>query len=392
MMKELRWRLLGVILALGLVSLFADMVYEGARSVGGAYLNLLGAPALVLGVLAAGEMVAVFSRMVGGYVAHRHPSPRLYWSILILGYSSVLSLPLLSMAGEWPQVILLYYVERFGKGVRAPVRDTVLSEVSEEVGRGKGFGLHELLDQVGAILGPLMVSSVIFMGGEQVIESYRAAFASLIAPGILSPIILLLAYRLYPTPRASLRIGERPRISGGFRGFLAFASLTGVGLIHWAIVSHYLQTQVGLRVLVPAEVPLIYLVAMMSDALLAIPLGAIYDRVGRKTLLIQPLTTLPITPLLFLHGGRAGLYAAAILWGLSMSSAETVMRAAVADYLPYRSRAFGYGLFSTSFHASMVLGALIYSYLYQLNLTHLIIQVSIGFEIAALILGIRKVS
>ncbi len=384
-------RLLGVILALGLVSLLADMVYEGARSVGGAYLNILGAPALILGILAAGELMAVLSRVVGGYLAHRHPSPRLYWSILVLGYLSVLSLPLLSLARQWPQVILLYYVERFGKGLRAPVRDTILSEVSEGVGRGKGFGLHELLDQVGAILGPGAVSSIILLGGESVVESYRLAFASLIVPGILAPLILLIAYRLYPTPRSSLKSRRELRLSRGFRDYLIFASLAGMGLIHWAIISHYLQTQVQQNILIPAEVPLIYLVAMLSDALSALPLGMLYDRIGRRALLVQPLTTSLITPAIFLQGGRMGLYSAAILWGLSMGSAETVMRAAVADYLQHQLRAMGYGLFSSIFHASTVIGASIYSYLYQLNLTHLIIQVSIGIEAAALVIGIRRI-
>ena len=337
--------------------------------------------------MAAGELLAVFSRMVGGILAHRFPSPKLYWALLFIGYSSILALPLLSLVSLWPQVILLYYVERFGKGVRTPIRDTILSEVSEGIGKGKGFGLHELLDQIGAILGPAIISSTIFLGGD-LIQSYRLAFASLLVPGLLAPLTLLVAHRLYPSPKASQKKPKTWRFSSGFKKYLFFSSLTGIGLIHWAIISHYLQGNVMRGVLVPAEVPLIYLVAMLSDALSAIPFGMLFDRLGRRILPLQPILTFTITPLLFIYGGKIGLYLASILWGLAVGSSETILRAAVADYVQYDLRALGYGAFSTVFHASMVLGAGIYSYLYQLGLTSWIIMISIGFEAAALIIGL----
>ncbi|HDD66562.1 MAG TPA: MFS transporter, partial [Nitrososphaeria archaeon] len=141
-MKFASRRLLQTFLALSLLSLFADIIYEGARSIGGAYLNLLAAPAIAAGILGFGELLSYLMRLVGGIAAQKASSGKVYWILIGFGYGVNLVIPLLALAGSWEIALILFFLERIGKGIRAPPRDVILSEVTEGIGRGKGFGLH----------------------------------------------------------------------------------------------------------------------------------------------------------------------------------------------------------------------------------------------------------
>ncbi|MHB1417602.1 MAG: MFS transporter, partial [Chloroflexota bacterium] len=183
------------IVLLGIVSLFADMTYEGARSITGPFLGILGASATVVGIVAGfGELVGYGLRLVSGYVADR---TQRYWTITMVGYAiNLLAVPLLALAGRWEVAALFIILERTGKAMRNPPRDAMLSHATSQVGRGWGFGLHEALDQVGAVLGPLLVAGILALQGD-----YRPAFAVL-GLSALAALALLVAARLsYPTPR-----------------------------------------------------------------------------------------------------------------------------------------------------------------------------------------------
>src|ERR1035441_2246570 len=170
------------IVCLGLVSLFADMTYEGARSVIGPFLQNLGASAALVGLAAAlvcvcvcriwapapalvglvagfGEMLAASLRLFSGRLADR---TRAYWTITVLGYTlTLVAVPLLAFAGNWQLAALLVIAERTGKSLRGPARDVLLSGATEVVGHGWGFGLHTALDQTGAVLGPLFIAAAV---------------------------------------------------------------------------------------------------------------------------------------------------------------------------------------------------------------------------------------
>src|SRR5438034_2976192 len=145
------------IVALGFVSLFADMTYEGAHSVIGPLLRDLGASATQVGIIAGlGEMIAASLRYFSGRLADRTHA---YWTITTLGYFlNLVVVPGLAFAGNWQAAALLVVVERTGKSLRGPARDVLLSEATEVVGHGAGFGLHAAMDQTGAVLGPLLVA------------------------------------------------------------------------------------------------------------------------------------------------------------------------------------------------------------------------------------------
>src|SRR5439155_13460743 len=189
-----RRRAIVFIVLLGIVSLFGDMTYEGARSITGPYLGALGVTATTIGIVAGfGELLGFGARLVSGYLGDRTGR---YWAMTIIGYVlNLFAVPLLALAGAWQIAVVLIIAERMGRGIRSPVRDAMLSHAASQTGLGWGFGLHQALDQLGAVLGPLVVSGVRFVG-----SGYQAAFGWLFIPAVLSMAVLLSAHYLFPRP------------------------------------------------------------------------------------------------------------------------------------------------------------------------------------------------
>src|SRR5262249_27226269 len=127
------------VLLLGVVSLFGDMTYEGARSITGPYLGTLGATAAVVGVVAgAGELVGYALRFVSGLFADR---THRYWATTIVGYAiNLFSVPLLALSGSWPAAAGLIITERAGRAIRKPAGDAMLSHAGSVIGHGWAFG------------------------------------------------------------------------------------------------------------------------------------------------------------------------------------------------------------------------------------------------------------
>ena len=384
MRSEDKRRFLRVFIALSLLSLFADIVYEGARSIGGAYLNLLGAPALAAGILTLGELLSNVMRLVGGVIAYKVPSGRVYWGLILLGYGLNVFIPLLALTGSWELALLLFFLERLGKGVRAPARDVILSEVTTGFGRGKGFGIHELLDQIGAITGPLLVSAIIFLRGYP--AGYREAFWIMWVPTILALLMLLSAMIMYPRPKAVTEVGKRTsrrRLSPRFWIFMAGSMATMLGFLYWGVIAYYGQDAANAGLIAAGEIPIFYLVAMAVDAVIAVPIGILYDKIGSKSITVAPIAALLITPTLFGFSGRTGFYLAAVFWGLAMGVVETVMRAAVADMTTVEVRSLAYGVYSFGFGLSWMIGGTLLAFLYQIGYINLMIAFCITAEVVA---------
>src|SRR3989338_11659254 len=200
-MSDARKRAFNLIILFGLVSLFGDIAYEGARSINGPYLKLLAVNATTLGIIAgAGEFLGYALRLISGYLSDKTKS---YWFFTFLGYGLLVSVPLLSLAGIWQVAALFIILERIGKGIRSPARDTILSQASSQVGTGFGFGLHEAMDQIGAVVGPLIFAWVFAIAGKQIgIADYQKGYAFLWVPFLLVILCLYISYRKVPNPGA----------------------------------------------------------------------------------------------------------------------------------------------------------------------------------------------
>jgi MFS family permease len=273
------------VLAFGVVSMFADMVYEGARSVTGPYLATFGVSAAMVGfVTGLGEAVALVFRLATGQISdrtHRH------WALSISGYLiTVVAVPLIALSQAFWQAAGLIIAERFGKAVRTPARDTMLAQASVDFGRGTGFAVHEALDQSGALTGPLIVAGMISWSG------YHAGFAVLAIPGALA--ILTLAWLRHAVPQPSAY--ERSAQHGGGREragvaalplrFWLYAAFTAVSMLGFATFAVLAYHQEVTQVVAPPLIPITYAAAMGAAALAALGSGRLYDRLGLRGVII----------------------------------------------------------------------------------------------------------
>jgi len=372
-------------IALGLVSLFADMTYEGARSVIGAYFEMLGASALIAGAVGVGEFLGYVMRGVSGVIAGILKSSKVYWGLVYLGYIiNLFAVPLLAFTGNWESALLLVILERVGKGLRTPVRDVILAEVTESIGRGKGFGIHEVMDQIGAIAGPALVMYAI---GK---ESIRYAFLILAIPAMASISMLILASTTYPKLKSLERRGEGKKIkrrrilSKALLFYIIAMAMLSLGFIHWSLFIYHVS-YVGLMPV--ALIPTLYIISMATDAIVAFPVGYIYDKIGPKSILITPLLALITVPLL-LHNKVGALITASIIWGIVMGIYETSMRVVVADLSTPETRAYAYGIYGLVYGFSWGIGNTIMGALYIYSKPYLIAYVVI-MEMLALVMIIK---
>ncbi len=370
-----RDRALRFVVLLGAVSLFADITYEGARSIAGPFLAVLGASGAVVGIVAGlGELTGYGLRLVSGWIGDRS---RRYWALTVIGYTINLgAVPLLALAGRWELAAGFLVAERVGKAVRTPARDAMLSYAAGRLGAGRAFGLHEALDQVGAVAGPVIVAAVLHWHG-----SFRAAFVILLIPAGLAMTVLLVARALYPRARdlePTTPVLRSAGLPGPYWLYLAAAGLMAAGYLDFAIIAyHFERTAVVSR----QWIPLFYAAAMGTDAGAALLLGHLYDRIGMSALVVVSLTSSSLAPLTLL--GDLGLaLLGMLLWGAGMGAQESVMRAAVAEIVPPERRGSAYGWFNAGYGAAWFLGSAALGALYDVSLTALI-ALSVAAELVS---------
>lgn len=363
------------VVLLGMVSLFADMTYEAARSITGPYLALLGASATIVGIVAGfGELIGYALRLVSGYVADKTGQ---YWGITIVGYGiNLVAVPLLALAGHWELAAFFIIAERLGKAIRTPARDAMLSHATAAMGRGWGFGLHEAFDQVGAMLGPLIVAAVLYVNG-----SYQTGFAILAIPAVLALSVLLAARMLYPTPR-DLETGVSRFDTEGFPRvfwfYLAGAALVAAGYADFPLIAYHF----GNTSTVPEVwIPVFYAIAMGVDALAALIFGRFFDRVGVSILIVAVLLSSFFAPLVF-QGGFYAALGGMMLWGIGMGAQESIMRAGVAEMVSPHKRGSAYGVFSTGFGVCWFLGSAAMGWCYDVSIP-LLVAFSVGTQLLA---------
>lgn len=365
------------IVLMGVVSLFGDIVYEGARGVTGPYLALLGASASVVGLVGGlGEFIGYALRLFSGFMADR---TKAYWLFTFIGYGLLVSIPLLSFAQSWQIAALLILLERAGKAFRSPARDTILSYATKEVGRGFGFGLHEALDQIGAIVGPLIFSAILFAGG-----NYRLGFSVLWIPAMMVPIVLCIARNRLPHPE-KLEIAhesgskDNTLFSKTFVLYSLFTFFAVAGFANFPLIAYHLKMK---TIVGDAQIPALFALAMGVDALTALIIGKTYDRMGLKILIIVPLLSFFI-PLLAFSDMLVGVIIGTILWGIVLGIHETIMRAAVADLTDINRRGSAYGIFNTLYGLSWLLGGTLMGMLYEHSVYTLMLLAAL-FEVVSI--------
>ncbi|WP_059176540.1 MFS transporter [Thermodesulfovibrio aggregans] len=372
------------IVLLGFVSLFSDMTYEAARSITGPFLAFLGASATLVGFIAGlGEFIGYALRLFSGWLADKTGK---YWSITIVGYLiNLLSVPALALVGQWQLAAVLIMAERVGKALRTPARDAMLSHATAEIGRGWGFGLHEAMDQIGAMLGPLIVAAVFYFHG-----GYREAFGVLLIPAVIAIGILVFARFLYPSPRdleiSKIQI-ETKGLSKVYWIYLIAVALNGAGYADFPLITYHFKKVAT----VPEQwIPVFYALAMGIDAMAALIFGHFFDKKGLSILIFSVIISAGFAPLCFL-GGFYSAFMGMLLWGIGMGAQESIMRAAVAVLVPKEKRGVGYGVFNTGYGVFWFLGSTALGFLYDFSVSVLIVfSVLLQFSSIPFLFRVRK--
>ncbi|HEX5354051.1 MAG TPA: MFS transporter [Rhodanobacteraceae bacterium] len=350
------------VVLIGVVSLFADMTYEGSRSIWGPFLGTLGATGAIVGLVAGGgELLGYVLRLFTGVLADK---TRRYWTITIIGYAiNLLAVPALALAGNWPVAAGLVIAERSGKALRTPARDAMLSYAAKDMGgAGWAFGLHEALDSTGAVLGPLIAALVLFLHG-----GYRHAFAWLLLPAVGALVTLAIARMKFPQPQ-ELDATPAPQVSDAralrdLKVFLAATALIAAGYSDFALIAfHFAQD----HIVTNDVVPILYAVASLAGGATALALGKLFDRQGLSVLLWATLVPALYAPLVFLGGQWAAL-AGMVLWGIGFGAHDSLFRAAVAQRIPRERRATVMGAFNAIYGVAWFLGSVVLGVLYDIN-------------------------
>lgn len=369
-----RRRALRFIVSLGVVSLFADVTYEGARSITGPLFQSLGATAAQVGLISGlGEFCGFTLRLASGILADR---TRAYWTITLLGYGvNLVAVPMLAFAGDWRMAALLVIAERTGKSLRAPARDVLLSEAAHTVGQGWAFGLHAALDQTGAVIGPLFVAFAVART-----QSYGPAFLYLAIPAGAS-LAMLLAARAIAPPMAPLPpapTGGSPALPRVFWLYVGASALLALGFCDFPLIAyHFDRTALA----GPSTIPLLYAAAMVVNGGSAPLFGKLYDRAGLAALGGGILVSLLALPLAFL-GGFAAAIAGVLCWGAGMGATDAILRAGVAGVVSMDRRGRAFGAFNAVYGAAWLAGSSAMGWLYDVSLAGLV-ALGVGAQFAS---------
>lgn len=390
--KDPKWyAALNIVICFGIISMLGDMVHESARSVNGQYLSLIGVTATQVGlVFGIGEFLGYALRLLSGSLLDKTGK---HWLFMFIGYGLHIVIPFMGVTQNWNFLLVFILLERIGKALRSPAKDTILSGVSEnQIGLGYAFGLQEALDQLGAFLGPLIFTAVFYFVGDSGLSEFQLGYQLLVIPFIVLMGFLYYVYRKF-TAHDLTPISKKPAknepLQPIFWYYSAFTFFAAFGLVNFSIIGYHLKAQ---SVVSDQWIPILYAGAMAIDAFIAILIGKAYDRLKMKTqkktggiliLLIIPVFTL-LLPMLTLTYSVTLLIIGMIVMGITLGAHETVMKSAIADLTPFHKRGIGYGLFNTFYGLALLSGSALMGYLYDHNQLMLISILTITSELIAI--------
>lgn len=365
------------VLVIGIVNLFADMTYEGARSITGPFLGSLGASATVVGVVAgAGELFGYALRSISGLFADK---TKRYWLVVSVGYViNMLAVPALALAGYWPIAAALIVAERTGRALRKPAVDAMVSYAGKSIGRGWVFGLNEGLDQAGATVGPLIVALVLYLKG-----GHRSGFGVLIVPALLCLATLVAARFWYPRPQEleteSADLSKAKGFPKAYWIYVAAGALIAAGFADFSLISFHFQRA---EIISQPTIPLFYAVAMGAGALTNLFFGRLFDRVGLPIVIFAFFLGGIFAPLVFLGEFWLSL-AGMALWGIGMGAQNSLLKALLTSVISVAKRSTGFGLFYTTYGIAWFLGSAVMGIVYDKSILAVVVF-SVGLQLLAL--------
>ncbi|MDR2599413.1 MAG: MFS transporter, partial [Oscillospiraceae bacterium] len=333
-----------------------------------------------------------------------------YWPFVFAGYGLIISVPLTGLIREgenaWVFLLVFIMMERIGKALRSPAKDTIISTVAEgedKIGTGFAFGWQEALDRAGAALGPLIFTLVFMITGRDGLAEYATGYILLGIPFVLLLITVFIVYtktkktgvmeeRLKAEDAAALAIEttgtaeatEKEAINSNQKNQVNLPSKEKLPVVFWIYCTFTFFSLIGFVTFVPigfylaytevftgAQIPMLYTLAMATNAILAVGIGVLYDKIKKKTgnkhsgllmLGFVPFAS-ALFPFLLLSGSVTLIIVAFLVYGIILATHSTIMRASIADVVSLRKRGTGYGIFNTAFGIALLTGSLIFGFL-----------------------------
>jgi MFS family permease len=348
--------------ALGLVSLFMDISSEMIHGLLPVFLTtVLGASTEMVGLIeGVGEATASITKLFSGWISDKLGKRK---ALTILGYGlGALSKPLFAIAPTASLVLGARFSDRVGKGIRGAPRDAMVGDMVPPGQRGAAYGLRQALDTVGAFTGPLL--AVALMAALH--DNFRLIFWIAVIPGLISVLVLILGVR------------EPPHQGNGAHAPLKLADLKTIGSAYWIVVgigavltlARFSEAFLILRAqnagLSLALAPLVLVIMNIVYALSSYPLGALSDRIDRKSMLATGFVTLIIADIVLAAAPNLTIVMIGVaLWGLHMGMTQGFLSALIADEAPSNLRATAFGVFNFASGIALLLASLIAGFLWE---------------------------
>jgi len=364
---------LKLILLLGLVSFFADWLYESMRAVAPQYLQHLGASAAFVGfVFGLGDALGYAARFVTGPLADRRGG---YWPETFLGYGlQVAAIAGLLFARDLWHVAALIFLERFSKALRTPARDVIISSAGGDKARGRAFGIHAALDQLGAVTGVVMATAMLY-------HSYtpQDVFRAALVPGLAALLTLYIAHKLAgvkPEKTTTIRtILTRDAVMFGFAQFFL-----GLSTIHISLFMYKFSDVAWMGAL-------LYLVAMITEVTASPTLGFLFDRSSRAVL-IAPLFSVFLALTYFVGSTHlALLFVGAVFYSIVASYTDVVAKARAAKL----GGATSLGFVNAMWGFGTLLSGVLYGYFTDIHAYELIVAFAAVSALTSLVFIWREI-
>lgn len=382
-----------VIIIFGLISMLGDMVYETARSANSQYFNILGISAATVGlVFGIGEFLGYGLRLLAGVLSDKSGKQ---WIFMFIGYGMLIAVPLMGFVNKWNILLVLILLERIGKALRNPAKDTVLSSVAEnQLGVGQAFGLQEALDQLGAFTGPLIFTAVFAVTKHKGIAEYQLGYKLLIIPFVALMVFLTLAYhkikRDFLIPEIKTREFRNEKLPKIFWIYTLFTLMCTMGFVNFSTIGYHVK---AVGIMEDGEITLVYSIAMAVDAMASLLTGHMYDKVKegsrRKSGGLMVMAMIPIMtmflPIFTLSNSRSAVIVGMVIFGIVMGTHETIMRSAISDISPYYKRGTSYGIFNAAYGLALMIGSYFMGLLYDMRMISVIQVITSVIEALSII-------
>lgn len=369
---------------LGFVSLLSDAASDLVYPLLPKLVGSFGAGALVLGIMeGVAELLSAFVKVWAGR-AHDRGAAR--GPLVVGGYAlAALARPLMALVSTPLQLVVIRSIDRMGKGLRSAPRDAILAAAAPPRHRGLAFGIHRGMDNLGAVVGPLL--ALLLLGPLHL--SLRAAIAVAAGPGALSVLLAWLVVRrtkhaIAPTAaeKAVLSRAERMPLGPGPRALLIATGCFALG----ASADSFLMARLGDLGLGIEWIPVAWITLQLGKSLLNVPGGAIADRVGPRRVLLWSWGIYAVAYLAFARAPTWGWFWAALpLYAIHYGLGEGAEKSLMTRLATERTRGTAYGAQHAVHGVALLPANVVFGWLYQHD-ARLAFQVSAALAAAGAVL------